>query len=81
VRLPPLPPTLFSGLDITEVLASHGPLEHCYRPIIVRNTPLPVSRTESYMTMVDHQEACEVCVYQGDDPYALNDPYVLNKWR
>jgi molecular chaperone DnaK (HSP70) len=49
------------------------PSEHCYRPIIVRNTPLPVSRTESYMTMIDNQEACEVCVYQGDDPYALNN--------
>jgi len=49
------------------------PTEHCYRPIIVRNTPLPVSRTESYMTMVDNQDACEVCVYQGDDPYALNN--------
>jgi len=49
------------------------PSEHCYRPIVVRNTPLPVSRTESYMTMIDNQEACEVCVYQGDDPYALNN--------
>jgi molecular chaperone DnaK (HSP70) len=49
------------------------PTEHCYRPIIVRNTPLPVSRTESYMTMVDNQDSCEVCVYQGDDPYALNN--------
>jgi molecular chaperone DnaK len=25
------------------------------------------------MTMVDNQEACEVCVYQGEDPYALNN--------
>jgi len=49
------------------------PSEHCYRPIIVRNTPLPVSRTESYMTMIDNQDACEVCVYQGEDPNALNN--------
>jgi molecular chaperone DnaK (HSP70) len=49
------------------------PSEHCYRPIIFRNTPLPVSRTESYFTMADNQEAWQVCVYQGDDPNALNN--------
>jgi molecular chaperone DnaK (HSP70) len=49
------------------------PSEHCYRPIIVRNTPLPVSRTESYATMVDNQEAWQVSIYQGDDPHALNN--------
>lgn len=49
------------------------PSEHCYRPIIVRNTPLPVSRTETYATMVDHQEAWQVSIYQGDDTNALNN--------
>ncbi len=49
------------------------PSEHCYRPIIVRNTPLPVSRTETYVTMVDNQEAWQVSIYQGDDPHALNN--------
>lgn len=49
------------------------PSEHCYRPIISRNTPLPVSRTESYFTMVDHQPAWQVSIYQGDDPNALNN--------
>src|SRR6266567_3290099 len=49
------------------------PSEHCYRPIIHRNTPLPVSRTESYFTMVDGQQAWEVSIYQGEDPHALNN--------
>ncbi|MSQ47511.1 MAG: heat-shock protein Hsp70 [Deltaproteobacteria bacterium] len=49
------------------------PSEHCYRPIIVRNTPLPISRTETYLTMVDNQEGWQVSVYQGDDEYALNN--------
>ena len=49
------------------------PSEHCYRPIIARNTPLPVSRTESYFTMVDQQQAWQVSIYQGDDPHALNN--------
>ncbi len=47
--------------------------EHCYHPVIPRNTPLPASRTDTYATVVDNQEACEVCVYQGDDPSALNN--------
>jgi len=49
------------------------PSEHCYRPIISRNTPLPVSRTESYFTMVDQQQAWQVSIYQGDDPNARNN--------
>src|SRR2546428_493361 len=54
-------------------LLNGRPSEHCYRPIIFRNTPLPVSRTESYFTMVDNQEAWQVSIYQGDDPNALNN--------
>ncbi len=49
------------------------PSNHCYHPIIARNTPLPVSRTDSYFTMVDNQETWEIRVYQGDDPNALNN--------
>ena len=49
------------------------PYEHCYHAIIPRNTPLPASRTDTYFTVVDNQEAWEVCVYQGDDPNALNN--------
>ena len=54
-------------------LLNDVPSEHCYRPIIARNTPLPVSRTESYFTMVDQQQAWQVSIYQGDDPNALNN--------
>jgi len=54
-------------------LLNDVPSEHCYRPIIARNTPLPVSRTESYFTMVDQQQAWQVSIYQGDDPHALNN--------
>jgi molecular chaperone DnaK (HSP70) len=49
------------------------PYEHCYHPIVHRNTPLPVSRTDSYLTAVDNQEGWQVSIYQGDDPNALND--------
>jgi molecular chaperone DnaK len=49
------------------------PTEHCYHPIIYRNTPLPVSRTDSYFTMVDNQEGWRVSVYQGEDADAFNN--------
>jgi molecular chaperone DnaK (HSP70) len=32
-----------------------------------------VSRTDSYFTIVDNQEAWRVSIYQGDDPDALNN--------
>ena len=49
------------------------PSDHCYHPVIARNTPLPASRSDCYVTMVDDQEAWQVSVYQGDDPNALNN--------
>jgi molecular chaperone DnaK (HSP70) len=52
------------------------PSEHCYHPVIARNTPLPASRTDTYSTMYDAQEAWQVSVYQGDDPNALNNVLV-----
>jgi molecular chaperone DnaK len=51
---------------------------YCYRPIIKRNTPLPVTRTERYFTSAPYQEAVEVSVFQGDDPDALKDILVGN---
>ena len=59
-------PSYFGSLD-------GRPSPHCYHPIIPRNTALPATRTDSYATMVDHQHACEVNIYQGDDPNALNN--------
>ncbi len=77
-----------SGHDIKRVLVdvspySFGPSHlgckdgfeypYCYRPIISRNTPLPVSRTERYFTAMPYQEAVEVEIFQGDDPDALKN--------
>jgi molecular chaperone DnaK len=49
---------------------------HCYHPLIRRNTPLPVTRTEEYFTAADYQNAVEVDIYQGDDPDALKNVHV-----
>ena len=49
------------------------PYPHCYHPIIRRNTPLPVSRTERYSTTFPDQTEAGIQVYQGDDDDALKN--------
>ena len=45
----------------------------CYKPIIRRNTPLPLTRTERFMTNHPFQTEVDVEVYQGDDEDALKN--------
>jgi molecular chaperone DnaK len=49
---------------------------HCYHPLIKRNTPLPVTRTEEYFTAADFQTGVEIDVYQGDDPDAMRNVHI-----
>ncbi len=49
------------------------PYPHCYHPIIYRNTPLPLTRTEKYETSHPFQDAVDVHVYQGDDDDAMKN--------
>ncbi len=45
-----------------------------FSPIIERNTPLPVSRTEIYSTVFDEQDAAKIDVFQGEnDDTRYND--------
>jgi len=46
---------------------------HCYHPIIHRNTPLPVTRTDRYFTAHPGQTVVDVEIFQGDDPDALKN--------
>jgi len=46
---------------------------HCYHPIIHRNTPLPVTRTDNYYTSHPHQTVVDLYIYQGDNPDALKN--------
>jgi len=50
-----------------------APYPHCYRPVIERNTPLPVTRVESYATSHPYQTEVEIEVYQGEDEDALRN--------
>jgi molecular chaperone DnaK len=49
------------------------PYPHCYKPIIRRNTPLPLTRTERFYTTHPFQSAVDVHVYQGEDEDALKN--------
>ncbi|HHB93462.1 MAG TPA: heat-shock protein Hsp70 [Thioploca sp.] len=44
-----------------------------YVPIIYKNSPLPLSKTELFFTMVDNQKIIEIKIYQGEDKDALNN--------
>jgi molecular chaperone DnaK (HSP70) len=46
---------------------------HCYKPIIRRNTPLPVTRSERFYTSHPYQEEVDVRVYEGEDEDALRN--------
>ncbi len=49
------------------------PYPFTYVPIIHKNTPIPVTKSDVFYTVVDRQEVVEVDVYQGEDPDALNN--------
>ena len=49
------------------------PYPFTYVPIIHKNTPIPVTKSEVFFTLRDHQDTVQVHVYQGEDPDALNN--------
>ncbi len=49
------------------------PYPYTYVPLIRKNTPIPVTKSEAFDTMRDGQPAIDVKVYQGEDPDALNN--------
>ncbi len=46
---------------------------YCYVPLVRRNTPIPVSKSEGFCTVFDGQSKVDINVYQGEDPDALNN--------
>jgi len=46
---------------------------YCFVPLIRKNTPIPVSKSEVFYTAYDGQERIDVSVYQGEDRDALNN--------
>lgn len=83
--------TRLAGRDVERVLVDVSPYSfgpsylgerggfsypYCYQPIIHRNTPLPVTRTERYMTSVPNQTIVEIKIFQGEDEDALKNVLV-----
>jgi len=73
---------LVAGLDLGPVLVDITPhtlgvqcigdlggfsSHHCFAPIIERNTALPASRSEAFITSHDGQEMVLIDVFQGED--------------
>ncbi len=49
------------------------PYPHCFRPIIRRNTPLPLTRSEEYSTSHPFQTEVDLHIFQGEDDDALKN--------
>ena len=47
-----------------------------YTPIIHRNTPLPVSKSEIFSTYNDNQTEVDITVYEGEDPLPQNNTLI-----
>ncbi|MFP4146484.1 MAG: Hsp70 family protein [Halorhodospira sp.] len=67
-------PYTFGTSAIAELNGERYP--YCFIPIIRKNTPIPVTRSEAFFTSYDGQEAIDVRVYQGEDPDALNNTQI-----
>ncbi len=46
---------------------------HCFKPILPRNTPLPLTRSEVFYTALPYQEKVEWRIFQGEDEDALRN--------
>ena len=49
------------------------PYPYTFVPLIRKNTPIPVTKSEAFQTLEDGQTVIDVKVYQGEDPDALNN--------
>lgn len=53
-----------------------APYPYVYVPLIRKNTPIPVTRSEAFSTVHDGQEIIEVKVFQGEARDALNNTQI-----
>ncbi|WP_455234630.1 molecular chaperone DnaK [Thiogranum longum] len=60
-------------VDVTPLTLGVETLGGVATPLIARNTPIPVKRTESFTTAADMQTSVTVHVYQGERPMASDN--------
>lgn len=46
---------------------------YCFAPVIPKNTPIPVRKSEVFFTVGDNQESVDCRVFQGENPDALKN--------
>jgi len=56
------------------------PSEHCFVPVIERGTPLPVTRSETFYTVVEDQERIDVRIFQGESRDARHNILIGRFW-
>jgi len=54
------------------------PYPYCYKPIIRRNSALPITRTKRYYTADEYQPKASIEIFQGEDPDELRNVLVGN---
>jgi molecular chaperone DnaK (HSP70) len=64
-------PYTFGTSALGELGGSYYP--YCYVPIIAKNTPIPVRKSEAFYTVNDNQKEVEVRIYQGENEDALEN--------
>jgi molecular chaperone DnaK len=64
------------SFGVEAVASSYQGERMIYTPIIHRNTPLPVSKSEIYTTHFDNQTEVHVVVYEGEDPVPENNTLI-----
>lgn len=52
------------------------PYPALFYPVIKRNTPIPVTRSELFFTAQDRQKYVDLKIYQGEDDNALNNTLI-----
>ncbi|MGG4555412.1 molecular chaperone HscC [Paenibacillus humicus] len=62
------------GIETSKRMGGGNQFEHGhFSPIIERNTPIPVSKVESYYTLYDQQKIIAVDIYQGESRLVSNN--------
>jgi molecular chaperone DnaK (HSP70) len=64
-------PYTFGTSVLAELNGEYYP--HVFVPLIRKNSAIPVTKSESFFTVVDGQKTTEIKVYQGEDRDALNN--------
>lgn len=61
------------GTDIVKRIGNGGYEDGHFKPIIERNTPIPVSKVERFYTVYDQQTEIQIDIYQGESRRVENN--------